>query len=221
MFFLEYIHKICPFYDMLHDIFAEKRSVNTVNVLESSSADSDFLIEALDGVFPLDNVDAEYEVFDSSLANETHYVPGTSQNDQSSYIELNNDLISTIRPTQRPSPRQRQASNDLTRMMSQDMMEFSSEAEANHLRSQRKRRCGQGGSLSTLVELQEKRIKLEETKVANDVELKKLEMEQNLKIREMELQSQERIEMARIRAEYEVTERIKRYELQLNAENSR
>lgn len=81
----------------------------------------------------------------------------------------------------------------------------------------RKRRAG--GSLPAIMELQEKRLKIEEDKASNEIEIKKLELEQQFKVKQLEIESQERIAMAKIQMENDMMERVKKYELNLNAEH--
>lgn len=211
---------------MLHDIFAEKRSVNTVHVFESSATNPEYLIEMLDEASSQQVDDAVEVIDDNSAFDELRNVSGTSQiNAPSSRSDTFYDgepstSIATTRSS-RTAANERHTDNNPVELIAPDIFDISSGSETEQFRNHRKRRGGQGGSISALVDMQEKRMKLEETKISNEAELKKLEMANNLKVREMELQSKERIELARIKAEFEMTERLKKYELQLNAENSR
>uniref|UniRef100_A0A336JZG9 CSON005257 protein n=1 Tax=Culicoides sonorensis TaxID=179676 RepID=A0A336JZG9_CULSO len=170
----EYISKICPFYDKLHDIFAEKRSINTVNVVESSSIDSDALMQLLDSEGdsqqPYVIEDDPSFHLDGSYS-ETSVIVSGEQNDhlsqESCSIQQNDHLFQELANNYQ----QNTTSTSTTSVMSPIIPNFLSPSETEPQRSQKKRRVGQGGSLNTLVELQEKRLKLEELKMQSEIEL--------------------------------------------------
>lgn len=169
-----------------------------VQVCDSATIDPDQLIQELDGVYEqmeeieVDNTDV------ASILSENHCGPsrsGTTAEVESTRVSENdNDEVPN-------------AGGSFS-----DVLSGGRDDRSNV----RKRRVNQSGSLATLVDLQEKRIKLEEVKMEQEADLRKMEIEQKIKIREMEIKSNETIELARIKAEYEMKEKIKMFELQMN-----
>lgn len=202
----EYIVKLCPFYDKLHDIFAEKRNVNPLHVLESSSTSTETLISTLDNIDDMivydETGDQEFSTT-IVLTRENPTPPSTSH--RNARVVEGSRTVEDAR---------------IDELLLDDVESTSGGTESRSQTRKRSNRSSAGGSLATLIDLQEKRIKLEETKYEKEVDLKKMELNNDLKIRELELQSKERIEMARIKAECETNERVKRYEIELKAQRN-
>lgn len=292
--FSEYLEKKCPFYKELHQIFAEKRSVNTVHVIESSTHNAEDLIESLentsvaadevvicDQYIPVNDMEVGVFSRESQQVAEDDAPEGVGQEIAQGYVEiqsrfvenenhfgdisnqsrptstsrlLNHDLASSSRDNGdsfgsnvetsfygvnanvRRAMNNRSSSNSpsgamMTRFAPQnsgnqtptgisspssDIYDSPAACDFEETRTQRKRRNNQGGSLAMMVELQEKRLKLEEQRLENENSLKKAELDNNLTLKKMELESKERIELARIKAEFDMAERVKKYELELN-----
>lgn len=221
-FIIEYIHKICPFYDQLHEIFAQKRSVNATTVVETSSENASSLIASLDGTE--NSVFVEAILNDRSYLNNIQTIPET--------VSETSTTINVIHPTNELSD----ARSSIEVVVDDVLLGNTSEqsrATKQTEKNMRKRR--DGGSLATLIDLQEKRLRIEEGKIEkqvelerhsqeiqmirakNEVELKKLELEHQLKVKQMELESEERIAMAKLKMENDLLERLRKYEFNSNS----
>lgn len=174
--------------------------MNVVQVTDSSTIDPNDLIEQLD---------AAYDQLDEIEVDITDEASGYVENNSGpSHLGTTEEVETT------PRVSETNANDEGGSVIGgfSDILSGGREERGNV----RKRRANQSGAIGTLVELQEKRIKLEEVRMEQEMDIKRMEMEQKMKIREMEVKSNERVELARIKAEFDMKERLKMFEMQMN-----
>lgn len=206
----EYIHKMCPYWECLEQIFGQRRNVNPAVVIDTSSSSYEEKINEAD---PLCCIVESYSV---------------DQFDEEQDITTIDEDVSDKRdvdanPNDPPTP-------------STSGMNFT--AFKNQLKikpSKKNRPTSNSGCISLLVDIQEKKLKFEETKwnkqmqleeervqldrlrAENEMELKRMEMLQQLEMKKLELEKEERLAVTKMKLDAECSERVKKYELDLKA----
>lgn len=183
-FILEYIKKICPYFDELHDIFGQKRSVHATSVIDSSLQSSNDMIDEF--------LEEEYLIDDDSDINElrVNSTAAISLSSQPSFVQPG---PSRIVPPKFRSYTSSQLSmsrgvslneithsnsvlNDITGSSTNEIdmttEDATGDVEIQRSSSQPKRKRA-NGSLHVIMELQEKRLKLEEDKISKQFEIEK------------------------------------------------
>lgn len=182
----EYILKICPHFDMLHEIFGQKKSVNPTSVVDSNIQNSNTIIESIQVVqqssddFESYEVLDDYSTFDQSNSNEvqlptsgSHNVPATTVIPPiyRSFV-LNSSQSSSVSPTIQSNERsnlQGSTTGSSSGATSPIIPLDETNNEPEIYRNSRKKRAS--GSLPALMEIQTKRLKLEEEKITKQFEI--------------------------------------------------
>ncbi|XP_055527699.1 uncharacterized protein LOC129720268 [Wyeomyia smithii] len=210
----EYIHKICPYYETLEQIFGQRKSVKPDVVIETSSSTyEDCIVETE----PVNASISELYDSDQFVTQDAAFIENITEEEVLSQdCEYGTDANRTI--------------------SGMDFTAFKNQLKKRPLK--RNKPSINSGSISLLVDIQEKKLKFEETKwnkqihmeeerlqlakvqAENEVELKKLELSHQLEIRKLELEKEERLATAKMNLDMEYMERIKKYELHLKANNN-
>ncbi|XP_062556350.1 uncharacterized protein LOC134221173 [Armigeres subalbatus] len=203
----EYIHKICPHWQILEQIFGQRKSVNPVVVIDTSSSNYEECINETDVVDQFEETNQEVTCIEEVIEEQV----------------VEQDCDDVPDPTAQPST------------SGMNFMAFKNQLKKQPLK--RNKATSNSGSISLLVDIQEKKLKFEETKwnkqmqleeerlqlakvqMENDIELKKIELQQQMEIRKLELDKEERLAVIRMKLDVECMERIKKYELDLKSNN--
>lgn len=210
----EYIHKVCPYWELLEQIFGQRKSVNPVVVIDTSSNNYEECIN-----------ETEPPNTDTSILDSY----SVDQLGESTFME-------EVLEEQMISPDCDDATDPIPSTSGLNFTAFKDQLKRQPLK--RSKATSNSGSISLLVDIQEKKklnfeevkwkkqIQLEEERIQlarvqaeNEVELKKMEMMQQLEIKKLELERDERLAVTRMKLDVECMERVKKYELDLKANN--
>lgn len=244
-YFLDHIKRVCPYFHLLERLYGYLVQPNTAMAVATASSDldeyademmtNDVLSSELDSVssgniqneMPIENVHIKVEVNEPLLQPEIDELnhTGRAADPVEDYIADRAQLGFTPEPST--------ASNSETDFRAR---------RALVERLPRKRPASETSSVFQLVVMQEKKLKFEVMKLQQqlelerqklhlereklclsreqnnvNVEMRRLQLEREMELKKLEMERDERIALAKIRMEVESHERIKKYELDLQA----
>lgn len=241
---LDHIKRVCPHFDLLERLYGHLVESNTSATLAATSSDldeymdemitNDVLSSDLDSTsnanlhneMPIENVQIKCEIPEPPIHSELHEVDHIGSH--AAPVEYYTANHAPLEYTPEPST----ASNSET------------DFKANHglVDRPRKRPATDTSSVDQLVALQEKKLKFEIMKLQQqldlerqkldlereklclareqnhvDMEMKRLQLQQETELKRLTIERDERVALAKIRLEVESLERIKKYEIGLKA----
>lgn len=215
LLFSDYILKLCPYWDLLDQIFGQRKNINPTEIFDSTLDDTAFE----------EFIEQEYEFIDEtqhySTDSESSQRPDNNQLDHNKISENDRPRTADIATSsgsfekfRKQLEKQPKLSNK--RRPANSSLAFLSEIQEKKNKLDEKRMERQLLLDAEKVQIEKDKLQFEKDKWKMGSDIKKYEIDKQFELRNFEIQQQNEFQKLQLQQE----ERLKRYEIELEHKNN-